>query len=104
MKTDRETIYAAIDQEREYQKNLWGDHPKALENFIVYMEDYLAQARHEISRLPGDPPMEALETIRKVVTLGVAAMEQHGVVLRGYSCPTKEDLTRHKLFAPATEC
>lgn len=86
---DREKVYAAIDLEREYQEIKWnpdntssgGKHEVG--SYILFMEDYLQEARSKISR-KGDPEAsyEALDVLRKVVALGVACMEQHGVVFR----------------------
>jgi hypothetical protein len=87
--TDRKAVYDAIDGERAYQDARWtpettssgGQH--SLEEWIVYMEDYLAEAKHFLSRESwntGYP--KALNTMRKVTAMGVAAMEQHGAPQR----------------------
>ena len=52
---------------------------------MVYMQDYLTEAFHQISRTNSDE--SALDTLRKVVTLGVACFEQHGVSERDLSVP-----------------
>ncbi len=85
----RAEVYAAIDGEREYQDRRWnadtttseGKH--SLEEWIVYMEDYLAEAKHILSRTAWqDGQSKALDAIRKVTALGVACMEQHGAPQR----------------------
>jgi hypothetical protein len=85
----REDVFKAIDSERDYQQRRWGvrqengtfkEIPRSVEQFILYMEDYLLQAKHQITREAGE--FTSKETIRKVVTLGVACLEQHGVVPR----------------------
>lgn len=83
----REEVYAAINRERWYQANRWGDDKPAcfhsVEEFVLYMEHYLGEARrllstqdHEQGRLGG------LDMVRKITALGVACMEQNGIVER----------------------
>ena len=79
----REDVYKLIDGEREYQMSKWtpqsatraGIHTP--EEWIVYMEDYLAEAKHILAR-EGMPECEqkAMQIIRKVTAMGVCAMEQ----------------------------
>ena len=80
----REDVYKLIDGEREYQDERWkndimpsGTHIHTPEEWIVYMEDYLAEAKHILSRqeAPECYPA-AMAIIRKVTAMGVAAMEQ----------------------------
>lgn len=88
--TPRSEVYAALDSEREYQDakgvaNGGEPHRHELESFVLYMEDYMHQLRNQLSRIwcsDGKPPREALDTLRKVTALGVAAMEQHGAPRR----------------------
>jgi len=80
--TTREEVYAAIDGEREYQCKWETSDSKGLHEvgaFILFMEDYLHEARHQLSRA-ADPEASqaALSTPRKVIALDVACMEQHG--------------------------
>lgn len=80
----REEVYKLIDGEREYQNDRWkndimpsGTHIHTPEEWIVYMEDYLAEAKHILSR--NEAPAcynNAMAIIRKVTAMGVAAMEQ----------------------------
>lgn len=81
-----EKIMAALKTERQYQVRRWGvrqpdgtfqELPHSKEDFLLYMQDYLSEAIRQISRSGDEQP--ALETIRKVVTLGIACFEQHGV-------------------------
>ena len=86
----REEVYQAIDSERDYQKSKGDEtdgheHLHELESFVLYMDDYLTELKHQLSRIwvpTGELPTEALNTLRKVTTLGVAAMEQHGAPQR----------------------
>lgn len=83
----REDVFEAINSEREYQDSLWvpedygGIH--SVTEFLLYMDDYLAEAKHIVSREAG-PACDhmALEIIRKVVSMGVSCMEQHGAPKR----------------------
>ena len=80
----REDVYKLIDGERNYQDERWkddtmpsGTHVHTPEEWIVYMEDYLAEAKHICSR--NEAPacyVQAMAIIRKVTAMGVAAMVQ----------------------------
>lgn len=87
--TDRADVFKAIDSERDYQDSRWNpetttsDGLHSLEEWYVYIEDYVSEAKHALSRLPrqeGDP--KALDIMRKVATMAVCAMEQHGAPQR----------------------
>jgi hypothetical protein len=91
MNATRGEVYAAIDSERAYQdmrkQRDQGAEYHSLEEFLLYMDDYLADAKHIASRTWGpEATPKTLEVLRKVVALGVAAMEQHGAPQReGFS-------------------
>lgn len=77
----RSEVYEAIDSERDYQDAKWGSigqHPHEVEVWLLLMEQYLADARKAWASSPRDEA--ALLELRKVVSLGVACMEQHGAV------------------------
>jgi len=79
----REEVYYLIDGEREYQDLKWspettlsGGHHYSPEEWITYMEDYLSEAKHALSRESHLTAYKrAMCCIRKVTALGVAAME-----------------------------
>lgn len=83
----REQVYKVIDGERDYQNSKWSpnhmtdgvpaDEGKTVAHFIVYMDDYMTRAKHEFTGSGGD--RATLEELRKVVALGVACFEAHGV-------------------------
>ena len=85
----RGEVYSAIDSERSYQDGRWncsttstcGRH--SVTEFLVFMNDYVEEALHFLSR-NGEPEasQKALDIVRKVATLGVACMEQHGAPTR----------------------
>jgi len=89
--TSRNQVYEALDSERAYQAakalraGKGGEAVHSPEEFIVYMEDYLREAKTQLSRswTPDGQVPEAMDTMRKVVALGVACMEQNG-------CRTRE--------------
>ena len=89
--TEFEKVVEAIKSEREYQLRRWGfrqangvmiEAPHSVNDFLVYMQDYLTETFHEASRKSGNAA--ALESLRKVVTLGIACFEQHGVPRRKF--------------------
>jgi len=85
--TDRQTVYACIDDERDYQLERWGtdgiEAPHSLCEFLVYIRDYTEEALHSMSReRDGVASEKALKNLRKLAALAVAAQEQHGVRFR----------------------
>ncbi len=80
----REEVYTALDDERDYQDEKWHQHIHTIEEWLVYMKDYLNEAFHQVSRVGTGTPeyLKSLDTIRKVTALGVACMEQNGAPRR----------------------
>ena len=80
----RKEVYSALDSERNYQDDKWPGHTHSFEEYAVYMEDYLAELKHLLSRNnSADVLFEAQSIMRKVTAMGVAAMEQNGARERG---------------------
>jgi hypothetical protein len=85
----RENVYDVLDAERVYQDSRWnpgttssgGQHSVA--EFVLFMEDCMLEVRRDLAR-NASPQAEnlALDKLRKVVTMGVACFEQHGVPAR----------------------
>lgn len=77
----RAKVFNAVSKEREYQNTKWGDHDQRLSiaDWVVFMERHLNQAKAALYNLT---PEEALGEVRKVTALGVACMENKGVVER----------------------
>lgn len=79
----RAEVYELIEGERAYQEKKWNADTTESEGlhspgeWLVYMQDYLSEAIHMASRNP-DPlgTNLAMENIRKITGMGVAAMEQ----------------------------
>lgn len=87
--TPRSEVYAVIDGERDYQQMRLardgttspGGHSP--EEYLLYMESYLNEAKEVAARVWGpDCRPQILNIIRKVTALGVACMEENGVVAR----------------------
>jgi hypothetical protein len=97
----RESVYNSIDSERNYQQALWGPTSTggrhSITEFIAYVEDYLAEAKHLLARkskLSAYP--EVLPILRKSAAMLVACMEQNGVPLQR-EVPTKEQLFKRAI-------
>lgn len=89
MKTARSEVYAAIDSERTYQDEKWnedttttgGKHSVA--EWLVYIDDYLREAKTQAARYADPESRElVLNTLRKIVAMGVCCMEQNGAPKR----------------------
>jgi hypothetical protein len=83
----RQEVYEALDGERDYQNSLWNDqaspHKKSVEAWLVYMQSYLDEAVHQISREDDRTAKpKALATIRKITAMGIACMELNGAPKR----------------------
>ncbi len=85
----RSEVYGAIDSERAYQDTRWnsettttgGKH--SVEEWLMYIEDYVNEAKHLLSRetyAVSQP--KALAIVRKVAGMAVCAMEQLGAPRR----------------------
>ena len=80
----RKDVYELIDGERDYQDSKWNEQTTSTggkhnspEEWIVYMEDYLAEAKHLLARESHNTSYpKAMSIIRKVAGMCVAAMEQ----------------------------
>lgn len=83
---ERKKVYEAIDTEREYQNERWNSETTSSggvhspEEWFMYIEDYVNEAKHILSRenvQTGHP--KSMEIMRKVAGMSVCAMEQLGV-------------------------
>lgn len=92
----RAEVYAALDSERAYQQTRWNEHTTvtgghhSLSEWIAYMEDYLAEAKHILAReAEQNAVLKVVPIMRKVTALGVVAMEEHGAPPREGFTPLK---------------
>lgn len=88
----RNAVYAALDTERLLQQlmikaktgNATEEH-KPVESFALYIRDYADQLTAQLTRVWGPTAeKQALDTIRKIGALCVAAMEMHGAPRRTF--------------------
>jgi hypothetical protein len=81
--TARSQVYAALDSERDYQDSRWNGGKHTIEEWIIYIEDYLAEAKHILAREATQTAVpKSVHIMRKVTAMGVACMEQHGAPRR----------------------
>lgn len=83
--TSKEDVFEAVKQERDYQDKKWGtieQHPHSIPEWIMIMEAELAEAKQ--AWLKGSLLDSNCELVQ-VVAVGVAALEQHGIVFRAKS-------------------
>ena len=91
-------VFELIDGERTYQERLWNGsttvlgnehrNKHSLEEWFLYIEDYVSEAKHILSRIASpDCDREASSIMRKVAALAVVALEQHGAESRGLPVP-----------------
>lgn len=96
----RDAVIKAIDSERDYQIQRWGGKPNDFGAFLTFIRHNLGRAEMECT--VSSDLRKALETLRKITALGVAAMEQHGAPLRN-ALPSKPWRQRSdgKAYVPA---
>ena len=89
MNKDRVAAYDAIDSERDYQDELWGDSvsggnpgdgERSVDEFALYIIGYANDLLQSASHFSDSEAK--LNIIRKIGGLSVACMEQHGAPLR----------------------
>lgn len=87
----RKGVYQAINTERDYQDSIWNAETTASngqhspEEWFMYIEDYVNEAKHILSRKNvNEAYPEAMNIMRKVAGMAVAAMEQNGTNNREY--------------------
>ena len=79
----RQQVFDLINGEREYQNSRWNENTTASkgihspEEWFMYIEDYVNEAKHILSRenVQSAYP-KAMAIMRKVASMAVCAMEQ----------------------------
>ena len=85
---ERKEVYELIDGERAYQEIRWkeGVSPRRKQlpyEWLVFIQDYITEGMHVATRkAEPEASNEAMEIIRKIAAMGVAAMEQNGCAPR----------------------
>ena len=82
----RANVYDAIGTERYYQEQKWGsieEHPQSVGGYLTLMRVHLNEA--EAAWAKTDTDKDALHCLRKVLALGVACGEQHGLPKRDFN-------------------
>ncbi len=85
----RERVFEAINGERHYQETKWGDlvdHPQSVGAYLTLMRVHLSRAENAWAGANNN--IEALDCLRKVLAIGVACGEQHGMPRRPDQLPT----------------
>jgi len=85
-------VLAAVIGERSYQNRKWGrpsERPHEVGAWMTLMRTHLAEAEQLWAGSRGDE--KALDELRKVVAIGIACFEQHGVPSRGNPQPKSND-------------
>lgn len=88
---DQKAVFEAIASERGYQDRKWGtpaEHPHEVGGYLTLMDVHLQRAKAAWAGANNDN--EALESLRKVLAIGVACGEQHGLRGRSASQPVIE--------------
>ena len=89
----RENVYEAIDSERYYQDRKWGtveQHPHEVGGWLTLMRKLLTDAEAAWAGSNGD--YKALDELRKVLAVGVACAEQHGMPGRSLTQPVSKKM------------
>ena len=76
---DRKDVHKLIDGERAYQDELHGNDLHSPEEWLVYIESYIDEAKRIVTRESRDPYAKerVMGNFRKIAGMAVAAMEQH---------------------------
>jgi len=82
---NRKEVYDIINEERDYQDNKWGggdhDETRSVSDWLIYMRIYLTKAENALYESSVE---DAMDAVRKITAMGVAAMESKG-------CPKRKD-------------
>jgi hypothetical protein len=80
---ERQRVYDSVDSERDWQDCKWGTidkRPHEVGAWLTLMRTHLADAERAWSESSGD--YLAMDELRKVLAIGVACAEQHGIQFR----------------------
>jgi hypothetical protein len=100
---DRQFVYEAIEEEREYQDKVWSDSKKlTVTGEMTLIRYYMSEfdARYALDdNLPDvDVPEECLHILRKMAAILVRAMENNGLKYRKVEEIEPEDFLENDLY------
>jgi hypothetical protein len=78
---NRQDVYARIDEEREYQDEVWGvdqDERKTLGDWTVFLDRQVERLKDQVYESSPEDDLNALHTMRKIAAIAVACMEHNG--------------------------
>lgn len=79
----QQQVFDSIATERQHQDLVWGppcDRPHEVGAWLALMDVHLQRAKEHWASAPND--INALRCLRKVLAIGVACGEQHGLPVR----------------------
>lgn len=86
---DRNSVYAALNGERDYQDAMQGssarddiEDNRDLGSLITLIDVYVGKVKTGFAGAHPQGKFDALDQLRKVTALGVLAMEKHGTIFR----------------------
>lgn len=101
---NRPEVIAAISSERDYQDRKWGtpaEHPHEVGGWLALMDVHLSRAKEAWAGSNSDTA--ALMSLRKVLAIGVACGEQHGLNSRPRAQPVSTRMREGVQFGPAKQ-
>jgi hypothetical protein len=84
----RSNVYAAIDGELAYQRDLFGENPHEIDALATYIRRYSKVLDEAATK--SDSDTAKLEIVRKIAAIAVRCLEQHGAPLRAASAMKEE--------------
>jgi hypothetical protein len=88
---NQDKVFQAIASERDYQDRKWGtpaEHPHEVGAYLTLMDVHLQRAKAAWAGANSDT--EALIALRKVLAIGTACAEQHGLPGRSAFQPVEQ--------------
>ena len=88
---EQNAVFEAVASERNYQDRKWGtpaEHPHEVGGWLTLMAVHLRRAQDAWAGANSDT--EALEALRKLLAVGVACGEQHGLARRALGLPVSQ--------------
>ena len=100
-------VYKVVESEVQYQSENWDlNDVQSLEQWLVYMETYINEAKVALTKDCGDEAENnAVEAVRKVAALAVAALDQFEATPReGYEEVVEDEVVEDESCDSTCEC